>query len=73
MLRKIAKTTLFATILASVLCAGAVSVRQLRSGPNQVACSGRCESKADCVTGCVCSFTTPFTPGFCTTKLAGRK
>lgn len=71
MLRKIAKTMLFATIIASALGAGAVSVRQLRSEAKAVTCGGRCSATTDCATGCVCSFTTPFTPGFCTTKLAG--
>lgn len=71
MLRKIAKTTLFATIVASVLCAGTISARQLRSDAQQTTCSGRCSATSDCSSGCVCSFTTPFTPGFCTKHLAG--
>jgi hypothetical protein len=72
MLRRIIKTALFTTIVASVLCAGAVSARQLRSQA-QIACAGRCETKADCAPGCFCSFSTPVTPGFCTTKPAGLK
>ena len=73
MFRKIAKTTLYATIVASVLCAGTVSARQLRSEAQQTACGGRCQTKLDCSPGCFCSFTTPFTPGFCTTRPAGLK
>ncbi|HEV3040697.1 MAG TPA: hypothetical protein VHA33_23230 [Candidatus Angelobacter sp.] len=71
MFRKIGKNTLFATIVAAVLCAGTVSARQLRSEANGVTCGGRCSATADCASGCVCSFTTPFTPGFCTKRLAG--
>lgn len=72
MLRNIAKTTLFATIVAFALCAGVASARQLQSEA-QTACAGRCLSAADCLTGCVCSFTTPDSLGFCTKKLAGLK
>ena len=71
MLRKIAKTTLFATITASALYAGALSVRQLRSEAKGTTCGGRCSASTDCAAGCVCSFTTPVTPGFCTTRPAG--
>ena len=71
MSRKIAKTTLFATIIASVLCAGAASARQLRSEIKASTCSGSCITSTDCSSGCVCSRNTPFTPGFCSTHLAG--
>jgi hypothetical protein len=71
MLRRIAKTMLFTTIVASVLCAGAASASQLRSDAKAVACGGRCENITECATGCFCSFSTPFTPGFCTTRPAG--
>jgi hypothetical protein len=71
MLRKIAQTTLFATIVASALCAGAVSARQLRSEAKTLTCGGRCSASLPCATGCFCSFTTPITPGFCTTRPAG--
>jgi hypothetical protein len=71
MLRKIAKTTLFATIVVSVLSAGAVSVRQLRSEANTVTCGGSCNVNANCATGCVCSHNTPVTPGFCSTHYVG--
>ena len=71
MLRKIAKTTLFATIVASVLSAGALSVRQLRSGTTTATCGGTCNVNSDCTTGCVCSHSTPITRGVCTTHYVG--
>ncbi|HEX3586141.1 MAG TPA: hypothetical protein VH024_09100 [Candidatus Angelobacter sp.] len=70
MSRKIAKAMLFATIVTSVLCAGTVSARQLRSEPKGFACGGSCGVNQPCAANCVCSFTTPFT-AFCTSKLAG--
>jgi hypothetical protein len=69
-MRKIARTTLFATTVAFALYAGAVSARQLRSEA-QTTCSGRCASTADCATGCACSFTHPSSLGFCSKHLAG--
>ena len=71
MLRKMAKTTLFATIVASVLCAGAASARQLRSGAQQATCGGSCHTNADCAPGCVCTQNTPVTPKFCSTHYVG--
>ncbi len=69
---KIVKTMLFATIVMSVLCAGTVSARQLRSGiRGSLTCGGTCSFTRPCATaGCVCSFTTPQT-GFCTVRLGG--
>jgi hypothetical protein len=67
---KIAKTMLYATIVMSVLCAGTVSARQLRTGPKGFACGGSCSSTHPCANGCFCSFTTPFT-AFCTVRPAG--
>ena len=69
---KVIKSTLLATIITAVLCAGTVSARQLRSGVfTTTTCGGTCNFTHPCATaGCVCSFTTP-TTGFCTTKLAG--
>lgn len=71
MLRKIAKTTLFATIVASVLFAGTVSARQLRSEASQVTCGGSCNTNADCAKGCVCTTNSPFIPKFCATHYVG--
>ena len=71
MSKKLMKTTLLATMVAVVLCAGTVSARQLRSGVKGFTCGGSCSATQPCATsGCVCSFTTP-TTAFCTTKLAG--
>jgi hypothetical protein len=69
---KIVKTMLFATILTSVLCAGTVSARQLRSGvKGSLTCGGTCSFTQPCATaGCFCSFSTPQT-GFCTVRPAG--
>jgi len=65
------KTIFFTAIVSSVLCAGTVSARQLRSGASSsTTCGGSCSLTQPCIKGCVCSFTTPFT-AFCTTKLAG--
>lgn len=70
MTRKTIKVTWLTVLLTAVLCAGTVSARQLRTGPNNFTCGGRCLATADCATGCVCRFSTPFT-GFCATHLAG--
>ena len=72
MSRNIAKGTLFALLVMSVLCAGTVSARQLKiAAKATTTCGGTCNMTHPCATaGCVCSFTTPLT-GFCTTRLAG--
>jgi hypothetical protein len=67
MLKRIAKTTLFATIITSVLCAGAASARQLRTGSPAVTCGGACTTNADCASGCVCS-RPHIIDGFCSTR-----
>ena len=68
--KKIVKSTLFATIVMAVVCAGTVSARQLRNEPKGFACGGSCSSTHPCATGCFCSLTTPFT-AFCTVRPAG--
>lgn len=73
MTRKAIKATWLTLLVAAVLCAGTVSARQLRTGPTKFACSGRCLASIDCSTGCVCSFTTPFMPGFCSSRLGGAR
>jgi hypothetical protein len=70
MAKKGMRSTLLATIVMAVLCAGTVSARQLQSKAKSIACSGRCSATQPCATGCFCSFTTPFT-AFCTTRPAG--
>jgi hypothetical protein len=70
-MRKTIQTLLFAIIATAALCAGTVSARQLQSQARQsTTCGGTCSLTQACASGCVCSFTTPFT-AFCTTKLAG--
>jgi hypothetical protein len=70
-MKKSIQTLLFAIMVTAVLSAGTVSVRQLRSGAaNTTTCGGTCSATRPCASGCVCSFTTPFT-AFCTTRLAG--
>lgn len=70
-MKKKIQTLSLAVIAVAVLCAGTVSARQLRSGVKGFTCGGTCSATQPCATsGCVCSFTTPFT-AFCTTKLAG--
>jgi hypothetical protein len=68
--KKILKSTLLATIVMAVLCAGTVSARQLQSEAKGIACGGTCSATHPCATGCFCSFTTPFT-AFCTVRPAG--
>lgn len=69
-MRKTIQTLLFAIIATAALCAGTVSAHQLRSATAATTCGGTCRTALDCASGCVCSFTTPFT-AFCTTHLAG--
>lgn len=69
-MRKTIQTLLFAIIATAALCAGTVSAHQLRSAKAATTCGGTCSLTQACASGCVCSFTTPFT-AFCTTKLAG--
>jgi hypothetical protein len=68
--KKVMRSTFLAAIVIAVLFAGTVSARQLRTDAKSFACGGSCSSTHPCATGCVCSFTTPFT-AFCTVRLAG--
>lgn len=70
---KTIKATWLTILVAAVLCAGTVSARQLRTGATNFTCSGRCLANIDCASGCVCSFTTPFMPGFCSSHLGGAR
>src|SRR5690242_14012031 len=56
MVRKIGKTTLFATIVATVLLAGTVSARQLRTGVKAFpgACGTTCNATVHCGGLCTC-------------------
>lgn len=70
-MRKTIQTFAFAAFVLAALCAGTVSAHQLRDGAKaSTTCGGTCSATRPCATGCVCSFTTPFT-AFCTTRLAG--
>jgi hypothetical protein len=64
------RTIFFTAIVSSVLCAGTVSARQLRSEPRGFACSGTCSATRPCPNSCFCSFTTP-TTAFCTVRPGG--
>jgi len=69
---KLIKSTLLATIVAAVLCAGTVSAHQLRSGANGfAACRGSCTSSTQCASGCICAFALEATTGFCSSHPTG--
>ena len=67
MIRKIGKTTLFATIVAAVLLAGTVSARQLKMGAQAFpgACGTTCSATVHCGGLCTCWIDTGQTTGFC--------
>ena len=70
--KKLIKSTLFATIVTAVLCAGTVSARQLRSDAKGfAACKGACSSIQPCSTGCICAFPLESTTGFCSSHPTG--
>ena len=66
MVKKIGKTTLFATIVATVLLAGTVSARQLRTPASfPGACGTTCSATVHCGGLCTCWIDTGQTTGFC--------
>ena len=67
MVRKIGKTTLFATIVATVLLAGTVSARQLKTGVPAFpgACGTTCSATVHCGGLCTCWIDSGQTTGFC--------
>lgn len=70
--KKSIKTTLLATIITAVLCAGTVSARQLRSqAKGFAACHGTCSSSNPCPNGCVCAFALEATTGTCSSHPTG--
>lgn len=70
--KKIIKSTLLATIVVTVLCAGTVSARQLRTKSNGfAACKGSCSSSLQCSSGCICAFPLESTNGFCSSHPTG--
>lgn len=52
--KKLIKSTLFATIVTAVLCAGTVSARQLQKKPLLPTCTGTCSATKPCSGACIC-------------------
>jgi hypothetical protein len=68
MIRKIGKTTLFATIVATVLLAGTISARQLKTAAAPGfpgACGTTCSATVHCGGFCTCWIDSGQTTGFC--------
>jgi hypothetical protein len=66
MARKIGKTTLFAMIVATVLLAGTVSARQLRTDASLPRiCGTTCSATVHCGGLCTCWIDSGQTTGFC--------
>jgi len=64
MMKKIGKNALFATIVGTVLLAGTVSARQLRTQASVLpACRGTCSATKPCTGGCLCEILTGTTGG----------
>jgi len=68
---KLNKSTLLATIVVAVLCAGTVSARQLRAEAKGFACQGSCSATKHCSSGCICAYPLESTTGFCSTHPTG--
>lgn len=66
-MRKIMKTTLFSTLVATVLLAGTISARQLRTDTNAFpgACGTTCSATVHCGGLCTCWIDSGKTSGFC--------
>ena len=65
MMRKIGKTTLFVTIVATILLAGSVSARQLKTDANAIRfCGTTCSATVHCGGLCTCWIDSGPT-GFC--------
>ncbi len=67
-MKKTAKLALLGAIVATVLSAGAMSVRQLSTTPKAVAIckGGTCSATVSCNSTCFCSIQSGQTTGFCT-------
>jgi hypothetical protein len=67
MIRKIGKNTLFATLVATVLLAGTISARQLKTDANGLprTCGTTCNATVHCGGLCTCWIDTGQTSGFC--------
>jgi hypothetical protein len=64
--KKIAKTVLFVSLLATVFSAATVSARQLwEGGKGFAACGGSCGFNKPCPTGCLCIFPMESGSPFC--------
>jgi hypothetical protein len=60
------KAMVLTALVTSVLCAGTVSARQLRSSPPRIGvCSGRCNATQPCKGACSCVFINGATLGSC--------
>lgn len=65
-MRKIMKTTLFSIFVATVLLAGTVSARQLRTAAGfPGACGTTCSATVHCGGLCTCWIDSGSTTGFC--------
>ena len=73
MVKKIAKTTLFATILATVVSAGTVSALQLKKDAKAFGfCRGTCSATVPCAGPCFC-YVPSGTTGSCVADPPGVK
>jgi hypothetical protein len=73
MLKNIAKTALFASILAAILSAGTVSALQLKKDAAAAGfCRGTCSATVHCSGTCSCWIQSG-TSGFCVQDLPGAK
>lgn len=72
--KKIAKTVLFASILVTVVFAGTVSARQLRSHEASIQfCRGVCSATVHCSGPCFCFIPDGATTGGCVKDPPGLK
>ena len=71
---KITRATLFAAVLAAVLCAGTVSARQLRTPTTGITfCRGTCSATVHCSGPCFCWIPDGATSGGCVKDPPGLK
>jgi hypothetical protein len=65
MIREIGKTALFAILVATVLLAGTISARQLKTDAFPRTCGTTCSATVHCGGLCTCWIDTGQTTGFC--------
>jgi hypothetical protein len=74
MVKKIAKTALFASVLATVLSAGTVSALQLHKNAQLIGfCRGTCSATVHCSGPCFCWIPDGATSGGCVKDPPGLK